>query len=102
MNMILRSETFNKWFAKLKDKMAVALIIRRLDRAKLGNFGDHKFLGGEVYEMRIDTGKGYRIYYAREGEVTYLLISGGDKTTQQHDIALAKQLWAEYKKGKTL
>ncbi|MGR6980212.1 type II toxin-antitoxin system RelE/ParE family toxin [Testudinibacter sp. P27/CKL/0425] len=99
MNVILRSEIFNKWFAKLKDKMAVALITRRLDRIKLGNFGDHKFLGGGIYEMRIDTGKGYRIYYAREGEITYLLICGGDKTSQQHDIDLAKQLWAEYKQG---
>ncbi|MGV6989788.1 type II toxin-antitoxin system RelE/ParE family toxin [Testudinibacter sp. P80/BLE/0925] len=61
MNMILQSELFKKWFAQLKDKTAVALISRHLDRAKLGNFGDYKSLGSGIFEMRIDTGKGYRI-----------------------------------------
>ena len=49
--------------------------------------------------MRIDTGKGYRIYYARQGEITYFLISGGDKRSQQQDIDEAIKLWLEYQQG---
>lgn len=100
MNTILQSERFQKWFAQLRDKTAIALISRRLDRAILGNFGDYKSVGGGIFEMRIDTVKGYRIYYAQEGKITYLLIIGGDKSTQQQDITLAKQLWADYKQEK--
>ncbi|MDP8171150.1 type II toxin-antitoxin system RelE/ParE family toxin [Pasteurella skyensis] len=99
MNIILTSERFDKWLSKLKDKLAVAIIMRRLDRLRLGNFGDHKSVGQGVYELRVDTGKGYRIYYAREGDVTYLLISGGNKKSQQKDIDEAIKLWTEYKQG---
>ncbi|WP_241008644.1 type II toxin-antitoxin system RelE/ParE family toxin [Aggregatibacter actinomycetemcomitans] len=58
MNILLTSEKFDKWLSRLKDKLAVAMIARRLDRARLGHFGDCKFVGQGVYEMRIDTGKG--------------------------------------------
>lgn len=99
MNVLLTSEKFDKWLSHLKDKLAVAMITRRLDRARLGNFGDCKFVGQGVYEMRIDTGKGYRIYYARQGKITYFLISGGDKRSQQQDIDEAIKLWLEYQQG---
>ncbi|WP_409041015.1 type II toxin-antitoxin system RelE/ParE family toxin [Mannheimia haemolytica] len=64
-----------------------------------GNFGDHKSLAGTggLYEMRIATGAGYRIYYAQQGNVIYILLHGGDKSTQQADIEKAKALWAELK-----
>ncbi|MBN6070809.1 type II toxin-antitoxin system RelE/ParE family toxin [Aggregatibacter actinomycetemcomitans] len=99
MNILLTSEKFDKWLSRLKDKLAVAMIARRLDRAGLGHFGDCKFVGQGVYEMRIDTGKGYRIYYAQQGEVTYFLINGGDKHSQQQDINEAIKLWLEYQRG---
>ena len=89
MNVLLTSEKFDKWLSHLKDKLAVAMITRRLDRARLGNFGNCKFVGQGVYEMRIDTGKGYRIYYARQG----------DKRSTQQDLDVAIKLWLEYQQG---
>ena len=75
------------------DVSGKAAIVTRINRAINGNFGDHKSVGDGVFEMRITKGPGYRVYYARYGEVTYFLISGGDKSTQQADIAKAKALW---------
>lgn len=74
-------------------------IVARIERVKLGNFGDHKSVGNGVYEMRITKGKGYRIYYARKGDITYLLILGGDKSSQEQDIKNAKALWQQIKSG---
>ena len=56
-------------------------------------------MGEGVFEMRITEGKGYRIYYARQGDIVYLLLNGGDKSTQAEDIASAKALWAEINGG---
>lgn len=89
---------FDEWLSKVKDPIAKATIIKRINRAKKGNFGDHKFLGNEIWEMRIDTGKGYRVYYTQRGTVFYLLICGGDKTSQQTDIEKAVFLLEEIKK----
>ncbi len=100
MNIILQSDIFKKWFLKIKDKTAKALITRRLQRMSLNNFGDCKSVGSGVYELRVNTGKGYRIYYAQEGEITYLILSGGDKSTQDKDIKLAIKMWNEYKSNK--
>lgn len=97
LNRINKTATFIKWFSKLKDPRAVAMIQNRIDRLKLGNFGDHKSVGGGVFEMRIDTGKGYRVYYAQQGEKIYLLMNGGDKTTQQADIEKARAIWQALK-----
>lgn len=69
----------------------------RVDRARLGNFGDHKSVGDGVYEMRLTTGAGYRIYYAQRGEIVYILLNGGDKSTQQADIDKAKVIWSSLK-----
>ncbi|WP_335645762.1 type II toxin-antitoxin system RelE/ParE family toxin [Pandoraea vervacti] len=65
----------------------------RIRRAEAGNFGDSKSLGGGLWEMRIDHGPGYRVYYGRDGEITYLLVCGGGKSTQQADIARARDFW---------
>lgn len=99
LNQVNKTATFLKWFNKLKDPMAIAFIQSRIDRLKLGNFGDHKSVGGGIYELRIDTGKGYRVYYAKQEERIYLLTNGGDKTTQQEDIAKAKAIWNAIKQG---
>ena len=63
---------------------------------KIGNFGDHKSVGNDVYELRITEGKGYRIYYAHENNTIVLLLFGGNKATQSKDIKLAKQYWSDY------
>lgn len=99
MNQILVTETFNEWLDNLKDLRAKLAIATRIRRAENGNFGDYKSVGDGVYEMRITQGQGYRVYYGQKGEVTYLLICGGNKSTQQQDIEQAKSLWAKLKAG---
>lgn len=79
-----------EWLGSLKDRQARARIQVRLDRLSLGNFGDHRALSGGLYELKIDWGPGYRVYFARIGDVILLLLCGGDKTTQQQDIERAK------------
>ncbi len=75
-------------------------ILNRIGRLRLGNFGDAKSLGDGVYELRIDTGPGYRLYYALDGKTIVLLLSGGDKSTQDKDIKQAKKYWNEYQENK--
>ncbi|MEJ2408499.1 MAG: type II toxin-antitoxin system RelE/ParE family toxin, partial [Novosphingobium sp.] len=72
-----------------------ARIADRLKRASNGNFGDHKSVQDGVFEMRIDYGPGYRVYYFRRGKELVILLCGGDKRTQKADIAQAKRLKAE-------
>ena len=93
MNTINRTRIFKTWFSRLRDHRAGQHIIRRIGRAKKGNFGDHHAVGDGVSEMRIDYGPGYRVYYAQEGATVYLLLLGGDKRTQDADIEKAKELW---------
>jgi len=95
MNTLLRTQHFDAWLAALRDTRARAKIIRRLERAAQGNLGDHKNIDGPIWEMRIDYGPGYRLYYAQKGNTIYVLLCGGNKTTQQTDINLAKQLWSQ-------
>ncbi|EGY34215.1 type II toxin-antitoxin system RelE/ParE family toxin [Aggregatibacter actinomycetemcomitans] len=99
MYIIEETEEFSGWLENLTDELAIVNIVARIERAKLGNFGDHKSVGNGVYEMRITKGKGYRVYYARKGDITYLLILGGDKSSQEQDIKNAKALWQQIKNG---
>ncbi|OOH92386.1 hypothetical protein BMT54_00330 [Pasteurellaceae bacterium 15-036681] len=103
INQIIISENFAHWLCDLKNPIAKATVSRRIKNAAKGNFGDHKLLTGTggVYEMRIDTGKGYRVYYAQQGEVIYILLHGGDKSKQQSDIEKASALWADLKSKQT-
>ncbi len=73
----------------------------RLNRIRLGNFGDCKSVGGGVEELRIDFGPGYRVYYGREGAVVVILLCGGDKRSQAKDIFRAQEYWREYLNAKT-
>lgn len=90
---VVQTDEFSKWLKRLKDADARARILVRVQRLSLTeNFGDAKPVGDGVFEMRIDYGPGYRLYYAmRENELVLLLI-GGDKSSQQRDIAKAKKL----------
>ena len=89
---IRQTETYSKWFAKLRDTVARARILVRLRRMSLGNFGEHRDLGDGVSELKFKFGPGYRIYYTeRNGEIV-ILLAGGDKSTQTKDIAKAKEL----------
>lgn len=94
---VLQTDEFAKWLKQLKDTAARARILVRIQRLSLTeNFGDVKPVGDGVFEMRIDYGSGYRLYYALKGSELVLLLIGGDKSSQQRDIAKAKKLNQEY------
>ncbi len=89
---IKQTDTFQRWLKKLKDRTAVLAIAARLDRARFGNFGDSKAIGGGVREMRFFVGPGYRIYYTIRGRKIVLLLCGGDKSSQARDVHRAKAM----------
>lgn len=98
MITVLQTNEFAKWLKRLKDAEARARILVRIRRLSLTeNFGDVKPVGGCVYEMRVEHGPGYRLYYARRDNALVLLLIGGDKSSQQRDIAKAKKLNLEYR-----
>jgi putative addiction module killer protein len=86
-------DVFGEWRARLRDTQGRIAIDRRVIRMELGNFGDHKFCHDGVWELRIDTGPGYRIYYAVAETKVILLLCGGDKSTQNKDIERAVGNW---------
>jgi len=90
-------DVFGEWLAKLKDARAQAKIVIRLDRVSLGNFADCKPLRGGLFELRIDWGPGYRVYYAMLGKSCVLLLGAGDKRKQSSDIERAFARLADYK-----
>jgi putative addiction module killer protein len=95
-----RSTPFSEWLAALKDGRAVGIVRARLNRIRLGNFGDCKPVGGGVDELRIDFGPGYRVYYGREGSSVVVLLCGGTKRTQDRDIVTARAYWKRYLNAK--
>ena len=92
MNTIHRSDEFDTWLAALKDKIGRARIVVRVRSAEHGNFGDCEPVGEGVSEMRIHFGPGYRVYFTRRGEVLYLLLLGGDKSSQKRNIKRAIEM----------
>ncbi len=101
MKTILTTDTFDRWYARLRDNVAKRRIQMRIDRAEDGHFGDCKPVGDGVSEMRIDVWPGYRVYFVQRGDGLELLIllAGGDKSTQAQDIKIALQLAYELKGG---
>jgi putative addiction module killer protein len=89
---IRRSDVFIRWLNKLRDDRAVSRINKRIWRLAKGNPGDVKPIGEGISEMRIDYGPGYRVYYQDTGMEIIILLCGGDKTTQNSDIANAKKI----------
>lgn len=98
MYEIYKTDKFDKWLRKLKDRRAVAKILLRIQRIEVyGNFGDCESVGGEVKELRIHYSKGYRVYLTVYGNKIVILLIGGTKSTQQTDINKARKIWAIYK-----
>lgn len=89
---IRETEAYATWFSQLRDARAQARINARIFRMAQGNPGDVKPVGDSVSEMRIDYGLGYRVYFVRIEQIVVLLLCGGDKGSQDSDIARAKQL----------
>ena len=91
-----QTETFRKWFAKLRDERAATTIASRLDRLAFGHAGDAEPVGRGVSELRIHYGPGYRVYFQRRGDTIIVLLCGGDKGSQARDIKTALRLTDEW------
>lgn len=98
MNTINQTDKFRSWFGGVKDASLKGTIVGRITRAQQGQFGDCHDVGDGVWEMRIHTHGGVRLYYVRDGLTVYLLLHGGGKNGQDADIAAAKKLWTQIKK----
>lgn len=92
MTAFHRTSIFDAWLTSLKDKTGKALILKRIRLAEAGNLGDCQPVGQGVSEMRVHYGPGYRAYFTRTGGVVYMLLCGGDKSSQQADIAYAIEI----------
>ena len=90
------TDLYQEWLNTLRDNRARIAILRRIDRAISGNFGDHKVCRDGVSEMRIDYGPGYRVYYFRQKQTLVILLCGGDKRTQEMDIGRAVTYKIDY------
>ncbi|MGB3180549.1 MAG: type II toxin-antitoxin system RelE/ParE family toxin [Cyclobacteriaceae bacterium] len=98
MYSIVKTEAFDKWFRKLKDRRAKAKILFRIQRIEEnGNFGDCEPVGQGFSELRIHYAKGYRIYFKEYRGTVIVLLSGGTKSSQQKDIDRAREIWSSIK-----
>jgi putative addiction module killer protein len=97
VNSLVATPEFEQWLGNLRDAKGKARILSRLDSAALGNFGDCQSVCDGVSEMRIHFGPGYRVYFTRRGATVYVLLIGGDKSTQKRDIRRAQKMARELK-----
>jgi putative addiction module killer protein len=88
---------FQNWLNGLGDIRGRATIRARLERVRLGNLGDCKSIGGGIFELRVQYGSGYRVYFGQDSLKLVVLLCGGDKGSQGRDIIKAKVLWKEYR-----
>lgn len=95
MFAVLRSQIFDEWLAKLKDRQARARIINRLDNVRKGILGEYKSLGDDLFELELRYGPGYRLYFTMRSDAIILLLTGGDKSSQRQDIARARAMLEE-------
>lgn len=86
------------WLGRLRDRQAKVAVVRRVARIEQGNFGDHRFCREGVWELRVDMGPGYRVYYALAGRCVVLLLCGGDKDSQDADIDRAVCCWRDWQR----
>jgi putative addiction module killer protein len=88
-------DPFQSWLDDVKDLKARVAVLRRIDRVSAGVFGDHKFLRDGVWELRIDVGPGYRVYFGKQG-TALVLLCGGTKRTQRSDIDRAVRFLSDF------
>jgi putative addiction module killer protein len=92
------SDPFQDWLRALTDLRGRLAVYQRVNRLAAGNAGDHKVCRRGVWELRIDVGPGYRVYFARPSRETVLLLSGGVKRRQPRDIERAISYWTDYQR----
>ena len=90
MITVLETNYFKDWIKGLNDKISQSIINARIRRLSAGNFGDTKSVGANVFELRIDFGPGYRVYFTKHKRIVIILLCGGDKSGQSSDIETAK------------
>ncbi len=90
-------QPFVSWLEKL-DNVTRRIIENRIARLSLGNYGDHKRIDQDIFELRFHIGSGYRVYFAEDGDTIVILLLGGDKKTQKRDIEKAKEYHDKYKR----
>jgi putative addiction module killer protein len=96
---VVESATYKAWFAALRDTVVRGRIDARIRRLALGNPGQHRVLKGGIAELKIDFGPGFRVYYIQRGRTFVILLCGGDKSTQQHDIRTARRIAQDWAKS---
>ena len=96
MFQIRQTEVYARWFDSLRDRKARARIDVRIRRLSLGNPGDVRPVGEGVSELRIDYGPGYRVYFVQRGATLIILLTGGDKRTQERDIEKSLKMAREF------
>ena len=95
MFSVRQTEEFVDWLDALKDKRAQVRIAARLRRVEAGNLGDWQPIEGDVSELRVDYGPGYRLYFTRQGSIVVVILTAGDKSSQKRDIRRALKMSAE-------
>lgn len=93
-----QKDVYLEWLRGVRDAQARIAVIRRINRIEHGNFGDCRFCREGVWELRVDVGQGYRVYYGLAGNCVVLLLCGGDKRTQDADIKRAVDYWQDWKR----
>ena len=93
------TEPFTDWLQNIKDQKLQRTVLLRIQRMRLGNLGDSKSLRGAhgIYELRIDFGPGFRVYFAKVDKKLILLLGGGNKASQEKDIVRCTKYWLAYK-----
>ncbi|MGK2941622.1 MAG: type II toxin-antitoxin system RelE/ParE family toxin [Immundisolibacter sp.] len=92
MFTVRQTQEFQNWLDALKDLRAQVRVAARLRLAEAGNLGDWQSVGGEVSQMRVDFGPGYRLYFTRRGSILIVMLAGGDKSSQTRDIKRAQRI----------
>lgn len=95
MTTVRLTQEFQVWLDELADKRAQVRIAARLRQAELGNLGDWKSVGGELAELRVHFGPGYRLYFTRRGSTLVVVLAGGLKSSQARDIRRAQKILEE-------
>ncbi len=90
-------QPFTEWLESIRDTSTQDRIQARINRLKFGNFGDFESVGDGVFELRLNFGAGYRVYFGQIGSTVILLLCGGDKSSQARDIERAKNYWLQYR-----
>lgn len=93
------NEPFEQWISSIRDTRTSVPIDNRLKRVRLGLLGDQRSIGEGIFELRLDFGPGYRIYFGRSGRAEILLLTSGDKNSQPRDIATPKRYWQHFRES---